>query len=105
MSRSEILQLATGVLFVAALAIRWSELRLVRRLAGNSLPERLNPLDRWSLRRLVRNGSATLVGEGRYAFIPDGYAVFRRRRRVRALVWIGLLLVALVILWQQGVVG
>ena len=101
----EALRVAAAVLFLAAFALRRSEVRVVRLLRDRIPFERLNLLDRLVLRRLVRVGAATLVDQGRYAFIPDGYASFRRRRRVRALVVIGLLLVVLVVLYQQGLLG
>jgi hypothetical protein len=102
LSRTGALRIAAATLFVVAFALRRSELRVVRLLREQRAFERLNPLDRLSLRRLVRVGAATLVNEGRYAFIPDGYASFRRRRRVRALLVLGMLLGTLLVLWRRG---
>jgi len=96
---------ATAGLLVLVFAMRRSEIRLARMLRDRVLFIRLNPLDRWVLRRLVRNGAATLVDEGRYAFIPDGYAAFRVRRRVRALALMGLLLGAVAVLWWRGILS
>jgi hypothetical protein len=101
--RADAVRVAAAALFLVAFAFRRSEVRVVRLLRDNVSFERLNALDRLTLRRLARVGAATLVGEGRYAFIPDGYASFRRRRRVRAIVVLGLLLVTLVVLWRRGV--
>jgi hypothetical protein len=101
----ELLRAAAAALFLAAFALRYSEARVVRLLRDRIPFERLNPLGRLVLRRLVRVGAATLVDQGNYAFIPDGYASFRRRRRVRALLVMGLLLIVLLVLWQRGVFG
>ena len=90
----EVLRVAAAAMFLAAFALRRSEVRVVRLLRDRIPFEQLNALDRFQLRRLVRVGAATLVDEGRYAFIPDGYGSFRRRRRVRALLLIGGVLVA-----------
>ena len=79
-------------MFVFAFLVRRSEIRLVRQLQDRYRFHQLNVLDRWVLRGLVRHGAATLVDEGRYAFIPDGYASYRARRRKRGVVL--LLLVA-----------
>ena len=84
-TRTELLRVASLGLFVAAMVVRRSERGVVLLLREQVPFERLNAVQRWSLRRLVRHGAATLVGEGRYALIPDGYASFRHRRRVRAL--------------------
>jgi hypothetical protein len=101
----EVLRVAAAAMLLAAFALRRSEVQVVRRLRDRIPFERLNALDRLVLRRLVRVGAATLVDEGRYAFIPDGYASFRRRRRVRALLVIALLLLTLGVLWQRGVLA
>ena len=95
--RTDLLRGGSTVLLLLAFAARRSEIRLVRQLRDRFVPHRLNPLDRWVLRRLVRNGAATLVDEGRYAFIPDGYAAFRARRRVRALIALLVVLAAAVV--------
>jgi hypothetical protein len=100
--RTDVLRLSAAALLGFVFAMRRSEARLVRQLRDRFTFYRLNPLDRWVLRRLVRNGVATLVDEGRYAFIPDGYASFRTRRRVRGLVLLAMLALALVILWRLG---
>ena len=105
LSRTAALKTAAAALFLVSFAFRRSELRVVRLLRDKIPFERLNALDRLTLRRLVRMGAATLMDEGRYAFIPDGYASFRSRRRVRALVVLGFLLVTLVVLWQRGSFG
>jgi hypothetical protein len=101
----DVLRIGAAAAFVAAFAVRRSEIRVVRMLRDRIPFERLNALDRLVLRRLVRVGAATLVDQGRYAFIPDGYASFRRRRRVRALLVIALLLLTLGVLWQRGVLA
>ena len=103
--RADAVRVAAAGLFLVGFAFRRSEVHVVRLLRDKVPFERLNALDRLTLRRLVRVGAATLVGEGRYAFIPDGYASFRRRRRVRAIVILSLLAVTLVVLWQRGVFG
>jgi hypothetical protein len=96
--RTDVLRLSAATLLGFVFVMRRSEARLVRQLRDGFTFYRLNPLDRWVLRRLVRNGVATLVDEGRYAFIPDGYASFRARRRVRAFVLMALFALALLIL-------
>ena len=101
----EVLRVGAAVLFLAAFALRRSEIHVVRLLRDRIPFDRLNALDRLVLRRLVRVGAATLVDEGRYAFIPDGYTAFRRRRRTRALLVIALLLLTLAVLWQRGVLA
>jgi hypothetical protein len=88
---------------LAAMVLRRSEREVVRLLREQVPLERLNPVRRWALRRLVRNGAATLLDEGRYALIPDGYAAFRRRRRLRALGVFTLMVLALLGLWLRGV--
>jgi hypothetical protein len=104
-ARTVALKTGAAALFLVVFAFRHSEIRVVRLLRDKLPFERLNALDRLTLRRLVRVGAATLVDAGRYAFIPDGYASFRRRRRVRALVVLGLLVFTLAILWQRGAFG
>ena len=89
---NDALWIAAAGALLAAFALRRSEIRVVRLLRDRVAFERLPALDRFALRRLVRAGAATLVDAGRYAFIPDGYASFRRRRRLRALVVLGGLL-------------
>jgi hypothetical protein len=101
----DVLRIGAAAAFLAAFALRRSEVRMVRLLRNRVPFEQLNALERFQLRRLVRVGAATLVDEGRYAFIPDGYASFRRRRRLRALVVIGGLLVILAVLWQRGILS
>jgi hypothetical protein len=96
--RTDVLRLSAAALLGFVFVMRRSEARLVRQLRDRFTFYRLNPLDRWVLRRLVRNGVATLVDEGRYAFIPDGYASFRARRRVGAFLLMALFGVALLIL-------
>ena len=97
--RTDVLRLSAATLLAFVFIMRRSEARLVRQLRDRFTFYRLNPLDRWVLRRLVRNGVATLVDEGRYAFIPDGYASFRARRRARGMVLLGLLLVVWLAVW------
>ena len=101
----DVLRIGAAAAFLAAFALRRSEVRVVRLLRSRVPFEQLNALERFQLRRLVRVGAATLVDEGRYAFIPDGYTAFRRRRRTRALLVIALLLLTLAVLWQRGVLA
>lgn len=87
---------AAAVLFAVAFLVRRSEIRLVRQLRDRYRFHGLNALERWLLRRLVRHGAATLVDEGHYAFIPDGYASYRARRRKRGVVALLVLVAAAV---------
>ena len=100
----DVLRIGAAAAFLAAFALRRSEVRVVRLLRSRVPFEQLNTLERFQLRRLVRVGAATLIDEGRYAFIPDGYTAFRRRR-TRALLVIALLLLTLAVLWQRGVLA
>lgn len=97
----EALAIVAAGAFLAAFTLRRSEIRVVRLLRDRIPFDRLHALDRFTLRRMVRVGAATLVDEGRYAFIPDGYASFQRRRRVRALVVMSFLLIGFLVLSQR----
>jgi hypothetical protein len=99
-----------GVMLLAV-AVRGTERRLVRGLEsqGATGPDRavalqgLGPLGRLILRRLVAVGAVKFVAGEKYYLDPDGYAGFRHRRRMRALVILGLLLVVIGVMWWRGV--
>jgi hypothetical protein len=108
MTRTEILRLAAGLVWVVAIALLAAERRIVRRLqrASSSTPDSAiplavaSPLARFRLARLVRSGAVVRTGPERFYLDPDGFAGYRRSRRRRALiVLLGVLLPAAGVLW------
>lgn len=99
-----------GIMFLA-LAFRGAERRLVRRLEseGATAPDRSvdlasqGGLKRLALKRLVSVGAIKAAGGVKHYLAPEGYAAFRHRRRIRALVILGALLAVMGVMWWRGV--
>jgi hypothetical protein len=106
----EILQILAIPLFAVAMALHGAERRTVRRLrkAEATSPEtaverpRTRRLGRWQLARLEKAGALVRTDDGRWYFVAEGYAGFRRKRRKRAAVVLGLLAVIVVALLLAG---
>jgi hypothetical protein len=94
---------------ILLLAVALRERRLVRGLESQeaTAPDRavallgLSGLGRLILRRLVAVGAVKVVAEEKYYLVPEGYAGFQRRRRMRALVILGMLLVVIGVMWWR----
>lgn len=110
MTRTELLRIATTVVWVVVIALVASERRILRTLrrADATGPERAaaiaarTPLYRFRLRRLVRGGAVVDAGAGRFYLDPEGFARYRRRRRRRALIILAVTLPVIGILWWMN---
>jgi hypothetical protein len=63
-----------------------------------------SPIGRWRLSRLMRAGVVRTVATDRYYWEESAWPLYRRARRRRALSVLSLLLIAIAILWWQGIV-
>ena len=105
------LRLVTSLLMVLALATRNGERRVVRtlRLALALGPDSAIPLPglkalrKLGLRRLVTVGAVVGVAEGKYYLDEAALLAFRRRRRLLALVLLGLIGATIGVMWWRGV--
>jgi hypothetical protein len=64
-----------------------------------------SPIARWRLGRLTREGVVHALDAGRYYWDENAWGEFRRARRRRALAVIAVLVLAVGVLWWQGIVG
>ena len=107
MTRTELLRIATTVVWVVVIALLASERRIVRTLrrADATGPGRATtlaartPLSRFRLRRLIGGGAVVAAGDGRFYLDRDGFARYRRSRRRRALVVASVALPLIAVLW------
>jgi hypothetical protein len=104
------LRASTFGIMLLAVALRGTERRVVRGLESKAAtaPDRavallgLGPLGRLILRRLVAVGAVKAMAEEKYYLEREDYTLFRRRRRMRALVILGVLLVVIGVMWWRG---
>ena len=96
------------LLQVLAIFMITTDRRLLKRLRGQkaTAPETATALEvsnyvaRWRLQRLIDGGAVREGQTGLYYLDADGYAVYRRRRRIRAVViFSAVTAVALVFWW------
>jgi hypothetical protein len=64
-----------------------------------------SPIARWYLGRFTRAGVVHALDAGRYYWDENGWTEFRRARRRRALAVLAVLVLAMGVLWWQGMVG
>jgi hypothetical protein len=110
MTRTEILRVIAAMAWVVAIAMLASERRIVRTLrrADATDPGRaaalasLTPVSRFRLRRLMRGGAVVAAAPGRFYLDPAGFARYRRSRRRRALIVLGVALPAIGALWWMN---
>ena len=107
MTRTEVLRLVAGLVWVLAIAFAAAERRIVRTLvraganspdSSTSVPSR-TPFTRLRLARLRRGGAVVATGPGRFYLDPDGFARYRRNRRRRAVIVLAALLPLIGMLW------
>ena len=108
MTRTEILRLVAGLVWVVAIAMLAAERKIVRGLqrASSSTPASAtplavrSPLARFRLARLLRSGAVVRTKPDRFYLDPAGFARYRRRRRRRALIVLfGVLLPLAAVFW------
>jgi hypothetical protein len=107
MTRTEILRLTAGVVWLLAVALLGADRRIVRRLrrAGANSPETATqlalwfPLIRFRLAALLRSGAVVGSSLGGFYLDPAGFVRYRRNRRRRARVVLSVLLPVIVVLW------
>jgi hypothetical protein len=63
-----------------------------------------SPIGRWRLSRLTSAGVVHAVDAARYYWDENAWVEYRRARRRRAFTIVGVLLVAIVLLWWQGII-
>ena len=108
--RTDILRVVSLALVVVVLSLRRAERRLVGRLSaagasGRDDAVRLSELgwrERLALKRLVWSRAVGLAGSETYFIDPAGYEAFRKRRRVRAAMVLGLVLVLAAVAWWRS---
>ena len=63
-----------------------------------------SPITRWRLSRLIHGGVVHALDAERYYWDESAWLEFRRARRRRALMTLAVMLLAIAILWWQGIV-
>jgi hypothetical protein len=109
-TRMDVLRVTTLALMVFALALRRAERRVVDRLAtgGASGPSSAVGLpglgwrERLMLRRLMWGRAVGVIEDGKYYLDPQGYAAFRGRRRRRAALVLGVVLLLAGVMWWRA---
>ena len=107
MTRSEILRLTAGVLWLAVFSLIAAERRIVRRLRRSGAVDSASaaslsawsPLIRLRLAWLLRSGAVVGTAAGRYYLDDEGFARYRRRRKHRALTVLAVMLPLLGLAW------
>lgn len=107
MTRSEILRLTGGLLWLAAFSLVASERRIVRRLRRSRAVDSASaaslsvwsPLIRLRLAWLLRSGAVVGTATGRYYLDDEAFARYRRRRKRRALTVLAVMLPLLGLVW------
>lgn len=107
MTRTDVLRLVAGLVWILAIAFAAAERRIVRTLvrAAASSPDSSTPLllrspfTRLRLARLRRAGAVVAAAPGRFYLDPDGFARYRHNRRRRAVMVVAVLLPLIGVLW------
>ena len=107
MTRSDILRLVGGALWLLAFSLIAAEKRILRRLrrhgatdAGSAAPLSVSsPLIRWRLDRLLRSGAVVRTTPDHFYLDSEGFARYRRRRRRRAMAVLSVVLPLVVLIW------
>ncbi len=106
MSRAELLQIIAALIGALGTIIGAAETRLIRRFRQSGAvsrehpfrPEKLNPLFRWRLSRLMSAGVIVPVDDASYYLDPEQFAVMKKDRRKRAFIMLGLLTMVFLVL-------